>query len=192
MLGLKILTFLMACITLVVASPTPTHKHKDCDRNFFWWSRKGRCFPYGGIRGAIVPPKHHCGRWYWHSSLGPTGMTLSVQLDGAGTTARTLVFLLPPLYLALEELLLDSVDLHISGGDRGHSACLLVDLLFFRSFRMAGSVQATGTGTVMDTVFLAKLGTVQTLYAHLSIAGMKELHAASEAIRIQLLASNRM
>ncbi|KAF8713158.1 hypothetical protein RHS03_00778, partial [Rhizoctonia solani] len=25
---------------------------------------------YGGIRGVIVPPKHHCGRWYWHSSLG--------------------------------------------------------------------------------------------------------------------------
>ncbi|QRW20393.1 hypothetical protein RhiXN_09368 [Rhizoctonia solani] len=70
MLGLKLVALLVACITLVIASPTPTHNHKDCDRNYFWWGRKSRCLPYGGIRGVIVPPKHHCGRWYWHSSLG--------------------------------------------------------------------------------------------------------------------------
>ncbi|GAB1520908.1 hypothetical protein RhiTH_003997 [Rhizoctonia solani] len=70
MLGLKLVALLVAFITLVIASPTPTHNHKDCDRNYFWWGRKSRCLPYGGIRGVIVPPKHHCGRWYWHTNLG--------------------------------------------------------------------------------------------------------------------------
>ncbi|QRW20363.1 hypothetical protein RhiXN_09338 [Rhizoctonia solani] len=69
MLGLKLVALLVACITLVIASPTPTHNHKDCDRNYFGGAAKS-LFTYGGIRGVIVPPKHHCGRWYWHSSLG--------------------------------------------------------------------------------------------------------------------------
>ncbi|CAE6434861.1 unnamed protein product [Rhizoctonia solani] len=66
----RIFAFIVACIAVVAAVPAPTHKHKDCNRNFFWWGRKNYCLPYGGIRGVLTPGRHHCGRWYWHTTLG--------------------------------------------------------------------------------------------------------------------------
>ncbi|ELU37667.1 hypothetical protein AG1IA_08304 [Rhizoctonia solani AG-1 IA] len=120
---------------------------------------------YGGIRGVIVPPKHHCGRWYWDTNLGSdaciytdtvsrlslTGPTHSARPGGAGTTERTrvspLLLLCPTLAMAPGELVLDSVGRRTFGGVPSRSAWRLAGRLFFQLFQTDGRVRVTGTGT---------------------------------------------
>ncbi|KAF8755264.1 hypothetical protein RHS01_05504 [Rhizoctonia solani] len=189
MLGLKLVALLVACITLVIASPTPTHNHKDCDRNYFWWSRKGRCLPYGGIRGVIVPPKHHCGRWYWHTNLGycvppqpdwsdpqcPAGWRWDDEAYSCLPSAPSL----PDSGYGTGGLVLDSVGRRTFGGVLSRFAWRLAGRLFFQLFQTDGRVRVTGTGTATDSVCLVRSGTGRTLYAGLVIDGMREPRVAS-------------
>ncbi|CAE6351527.1 unnamed protein product [Rhizoctonia solani] len=188
MLGFKLLTFLVACIMLVVAFPTPTHKHKDSDRNFFWWSRKGTCLPYGGTRGVIIPPSYHCGRWYWHKSLG---YYVPPQPDWSDPQCPARWRWDEGAYSCLPS----TPALPGPGGVAiGHcgpsyfwwglkSLWLLIGGLFLL-FRMAGSVRITGTGTAADIAFLVKLGTVRTLYARPVTSGTPGRCVANRATRM--------